>query len=171
MLVVDEGILEEIYYDAGSERVNKAKKMVEEKRINITKVTYENATNFEIRAKVKGNMDTYDTYIHIENGEIEEVSCTCPDHEKTYGSCKHIVATLMEFSQKEEYIRLFQGITAEEKDDMKIYKKYQKGNEKYKLFKQMINSFYYKEQEEVKKENQVILSQTVHIEPKMIYNS
>ena len=96
-MLVNENILEELIYDAGSSRAEKAKKYVEEARVRIMKTVYEDENNFELHGKAYGN-DIYDTYIDIENGEVQSIECTCPDYYNTYGVCKHSLATVLTFN-------------------------------------------------------------------------
>ena len=101
-MVVKPEIMEELYMDAGTDRVGRAKEYVRTKKVQITKVIYENKSNFEIRSKVRGNGDIYDVYIHVENGELQDVSCDCPDYHEHYATCKHILATIIEFNNNSD---------------------------------------------------------------------
>ena len=38
--------------------------------------------------------------LEFEDGEIIDVTCECPDYQGRYAACKHIVATMMEFTEK-----------------------------------------------------------------------
>ena len=77
--------------------------------------------NFELKAKVRGSIDNYQVYIKVQNNEIEDVSCDCQDYETHYGTCKHILATMMEFSRNPEYVKIFTGIQ-EKSNDIPIAK-------------------------------------------------
>ena len=123
MIVRDE-LLEELKQTAGYARCEKAKQFVEAGKVIITKTAYENRDNFSIHAKVKGNQADYQTYIEVKNGEIEYLSCTCPDYESTYGTCKHILATVLEFNSNVGYIR------KNENKSQLI-----KNNEKYRIYR------------------------------------
>ena len=155
MIVRDE-LLEELKQTAGYARCEKAKQFVEAGKVIITKTAYENRDNFSIHAKVKGNQADYQTYIEVKNGEIEYLSCTCPDYESTYGTCKHILATVLEFNSNVGYIR------KNENKSQLI-----KNNEKYRIYRQMINSFYSEEQNEINKK--LPENEKVRLEPKLIY--
>ena len=98
-MIVNPEILKELRTSAGTKREEKAEEYVDAKKVKITKVTYENKNNFEIRSKVRGK-EVYDVHIKVEKGEIEDVSCNCEDYHKNYGTCKHILATAIEFSNK-----------------------------------------------------------------------
>lgn len=56
----------------------------------------------EIYSNVRGSSDIYHVYIKVANGELDDVTCTCPDYERSYGACKHIVATMLEFTRNKE---------------------------------------------------------------------
>lgn len=80
-MVVNNKIMEELYTQTGKEKTAEAREYAKNKKINITKVLYDNSENFEIRSKViANNEEIYDTYVQVENGEIKDVSCTCKDY-------------------------------------------------------------------------------------------
>lgn len=168
-MIVNPEILKELRITAGSQREERAESYVLQKKVNIKKVIYDDKNNFEIRSKVRGHGDIYDVYIQVTQSEIENVSCNCEDYHSHYGTCKHILATAIEFSRNESYIRIFSGEAEEKQNDIEIYKKYHKKEEKYRNFKQLINTFYPTHEEE-KTENK-ILPHSIKIEPKLIYNS
>lgn len=169
-MIVNPEILKELRISAGSSRQEKAEKYVDNKKVKITKVIYEDRNNFEIRSKVRGG-EIYDVHIKVEKGEIEDVSCNCPDYYEHYGTCKHILATTIEFDNDENYVRIFSGDVEQKQTDMQMYSKYQKREEKYREFKQLINSFY-PTHEEINEQNGIkILPHSIKIEPKLIYNS
>ena len=105
-MVVNDNILNELKQSAGDKREEKAKDIKENNNVKITKINYENSNNFSIHAEVKGTNDTYFTYIEAKNGEIENLNCTCPDYESTYGTCKHILATVLEFNSDPSYVQM-----------------------------------------------------------------
>lgn len=169
-MIIDLSILEELYTSAGRIRKEKAEEYVEEKRVNITKVLYNNPNHFEVRSKVKGYNDSYDVYIQVVQGKIENVSCNCKDYFSHYGTCKHILATAIEFNQNENYIRIFSGDKEEKQNDIAMYKKYQKQDEKYRNFKQLIHAFYPNHVEEKIESKTRLLPHSIKIEPKLIYH-
>lgn len=170
-MIINPEIIRELSLSAGSSRKEKAEEYIRQKRINITKVIYDNIDNFEIRSNVKGNENICDVHIKVENAEIEDVSCTCPDYYEHYGTCKHILATAMEFSQNDSYVRVFSDKAENIKNDGAIFKKHQKQEEKYRNFKQLIHEFYPIHQEENDNLKQKILPHTIKLEPKLIYNT
>ena len=96
-MLVNKAIEEELYDDAGEERVEKARLYVQTGRTQLEKINYNDENNFEITGKVTGQ-EVYRTHIYIEDGEIADVTCECIDYQKRYAACKHIVATMMEFA-------------------------------------------------------------------------
>jgi len=170
-MIVNPQVLKELKDVAGSAREEKAEEYVRNKRVNIKKVIYDNINNFEVKSKVKGNQNVYDVYIQVVQGEIENIECTCQDYHTHYATCKHILATAMEFNKNENYIRIFSSEAEEKQNDIAMYKKYSKKEEKYRNFKQLINTFYpnYKEEKEESKNR--IPPHSIKLEPKLIYNS
>ena len=172
-MIINEGILDELYLSAGSTRAGKASDYVSQGKVNIKKVIYEDEDNFEIRSQVRGHGEIYNVYIQVEEGEIEDVSCTCEDYYSHYGTCKHILATAIEFNQNESYVRIFSGKNNQSQNDVELYNNYHKQEEKYRNFKQLINTFYpTHSQEETKQEvKSRILPHSIKLEPELIYNS
>ncbi len=142
--MVNPELLEDLCYDAGTTRKEKALEYVAKKRVNITKVIYEDSKNFELRSKVKGNGDRYDVYIKVQNNELEDLRCDCPDYQKNYAACKHIVATMVEFDNNPDYVRIFTGKRAEHNVEGAYLEKIKNGKDtkEYRIFKQLINEFY-----------------------------
>ena len=68
--MVNPELLEDLCYDAGTTRKEKAMEYVAKKRVDITKVIYENNKNFELRSKVRGENDYYNVYIKVQNNEL-----------------------------------------------------------------------------------------------------
>lgn len=170
-MIINPEIIRELCSEAGETRKEKAQSYVRQKKVNITKVIYNDINNFEIRSKVKGNGSVYDVHIKVENEEIEDVSCDCPDYYEHYGTCKHILATAIEFSQNDNYLRIFSDRSEDIQNDVSILKKYQKQEEKYRNFKQLIHTFYPVHEEENNNLKQKMLPHTVKLEPKLIYNT
>ena len=170
-MIINPEIIKELGSLAGENRKEKAQNYVRQKKVNITKVIYDDINNFEIRSKVKGNGSIYDVHIKVENKEIEDLSCDCQDYYAHYGTCKHILATAIEFSQNDNYLRMFSDRAEDIQKDASIFKKYQKQNEKYRNFKQLIHTFYPIHDEENNNLKQKVLPHTVKLEPKIIYNT
>lgn len=169
-MIINPEIIKELTLSSGEEDIIQAENYIEQRRINIKKVIYEDKNNFEIRSKVKSENNIYNVHIKVNNGEIEDISCDCQEHHNTYGTCKHILATILEIDRNENYIRIFTGESEEKQNDIDMYKKYQSKNDKYRAFKQLLHTFYptHNEQETDTKK---LLEHTIKIEPKLIYNS
>jgi len=105
------------------------------------------------------------------NGEIESLSCNCEDYYTHLASCKHIIATMMEFAQNSQYVKIFAGEKKLKENDLEMYKKYNKHEEKYRMFKQLINNFYNQNYQENTIQTKMILPHTIKLQPKIIYNS
>ena len=172
-MVVNPDIIEELCDDAGATRIERAREYVKKKKVKIKKVVYDNQSNFEIRSRVLGNFDDCDVYIKVNDGEIEEADCDCADYNQNYVTCKHILASIMEFNQNSDYVRIFSREQASEDTDISIYKTFNenKHNEKYRAFKQLINEFHYSNNNEFENSNNQIIPHTIKLEPKLIYNS
>ena len=173
--MVNPELLEDLCYDAGTTRKEKAMEYVAKKRVNITKIIYEDNKNFELKAKVKGTGSNYDVYIKVQNDELEDLKCTCPDYQRNYAACKHIVAAMVEFNNNPEYIRIFTGVQAKENLESNSLSNINKKSSKdYKLFQQLVNEFYYDNSQN--SENSITNSKNKNIKilPKLIidkYNS
>ena len=168
--MVNPELLEDLCYDAGTSRKEKAMEYVAKKRVNITKVVYEDSKNFEIKSKVKGSYDEYDVYIKVQNDELEDLKCGCPDYQKNYAACKHIVATMVEFNNNPEYIRIFTGEQSEDGniDSKSLMKLNNKNNKDNKLFKQLINEFYYDNTQNSERKEVNSKNKNIKIYPKLI---
>lgn len=173
--MVNPELLEDLCFDAGTTRKEKAMEYVAKKRVNITKVIYEDGNNFELRSKVKGNNDEYDVYIKVQNNEFEDLKCNCEDYHKNYAACKHIVATMVEFDNNPDYVRIFTGEKNEQMKPSSIMnQKNNKGSKDYKLFKQLVNEFYNNASMQEEKEATGSKNKNVKIVPKLLidkYNS
>lgn len=156
---INANILEELYREAGEERVNKAIKYVQTKKIKLTREEYENSNNFEISAQVKGS-EMYNTTIRVKNGEIDDVTCECEDYYQRFGTCKHIVATIIEFKERNN------------QEESKIITKVgQKVNStKYRSFNQIVNTLYNEEIQKLSEEEQKQTIKNIKLEPKLIYD-
>ena len=109
-MLVNHNIIDNLCKDAGESRTQKALRYKEQERVKIKKYEYENPMNFEISAEVEGS-DIYDTYILVKNGEIENITCDCPDYYNYYGVCKHTLATVLKFSEYSENERKNKELT------------------------------------------------------------
>ena len=165
-MLVNENIIEQLCIDARSTRTQKAKKYQMQGKVLITKVEYENKNNFELHARVFGT-EQYDTYVEVKNGEVEEISCDCPDYYNTYGVCKHSLASVLEFNQNG-----FQDIKNSDKIQNQdiITRQNNKNANKYNSFHQIVKTLYNEELDEIDSDIDVELKNkgTIKIEPQII---
>lgn len=157
---INSNILDELYREAGEERVKKARNYVQNKRVKLKREEYENKDNFEISAQVKGT-EIYNTTIRVKDGEIEDVTCECDDYYKRFGTCKHIVATIIEFYEKDKN-------REESKEIKRVAQRI--NSTKYRSFHQIVSMLYNEEIETLSEEEQKQIVQNIALEPKMIYD-
>ena len=163
-MLVNNQVVKELYENAGNTRVEKARLYMRTGRTEIEKINYNDDQNFEITGKVTGQ-EIYRTHISVSSGEIDDVTCECIDYQNRYAACKHIVATMMEFTEKQKYEEMLKT-----KNNIEINKSLNIDS-KYRSFKQIVNSFYSEEMQEIndtKEEQEKI--EKVKIEPKLIYD-
>lgn len=186
---VNKNVIENLYNDAGYERTKKLKNTGKKKRVVIQNYEYENPLNFEIKAKVKGNGEIYNTYVLVKEGEIEDVSCTCLDYYNHYGVCKHSLATVLTFVDegnnysledeqqeienetadteeiKEQGFELFEdmienkAIESENKLSTKNISNSNTTQNEYRIFNQMVSIFYNEELEDLEEEETELKTQ------------
>ena len=127
-------------------------------RVEIINTEYKNSKNFEINGIVVGS-EAYKTYIAVCDGEIDDITCNCQDYYNHYGVCKHTLATVMTFAEDTS------RVPEEENNSSKL-------NNQYRNFKQIVNTFYNEEIEEIEQEEEITLKNkgTIKLEPKIIYD-
>ena len=163
MLVNDE-VINELYFDAGSDRVQKARTYVKTRKVEISKINYNDKNNFEVTGNVTGQ-EIYKTHISVEDGEIIDVTCECPDYQKRYAACKHVIATIIEFDTNSQYEKMIGG------SNVVNIPTTLKSDSRYRSFKQIVNEFYAEEMQEIEQTNiQEELKEKIKIEPKLIYD-
>ena len=165
-MLIDNEIIDELYYDAGNERVQKARLYVKTGRVEIEKINYNDKNNFELTGSVSGQ-EKYRTHISVESGEIIDVTCECQDYQKRYAACKHIVATMMEFESNDKYLTMIKN------SNLVDLHKILRLDSKYRNFKQIVNEFYTEEMQEIEQSNEQEkeeIQQKIKIEPKIIYD-
>ena len=160
---VNKNLSQELYQDAGEARTIKAKRYINQGKVNIIKTNYEDPNNFSITSIVSGNYDEYQVNIEVQKGELEIASCECPDYETNYNVCKHIVATLMKFEQTKYW-----------DNDVRIEERTASRNEQYKYrsFSNLISTFYNEELRILSEDEAVMLTNKdkVKFEPKIDYD-
>ena len=78
---------------------------------------------------------------------------------------------MMEFAQNSQYVKIFAGENKLKENDLEMYKKYNKHEEKYRMFKQLINNFYNQNYQENEVQTKMVFPHTIKLQPKIIYNS
>lgn len=163
-MIVNQEILDNLCQDAGEKRTQKARTYKALGRVEILSVKYKNANNFELKAIVMGS-EPYTSYISIQNGEVDDVTCNCQDYFNHYGICKHTLATVIDFAENKSY---------NEKYGEKVLKANtikQINDPQYRNFRQMVNTFYNEEIDGINDKEQELKNKgTIHIEPKIIYD-
>jgi len=163
-MFVKQEIIESLCLDAGEHKVKRAKEYLEQKRVKINDIKYENQDEFEVHAQVRGT-ENYYTYIVIKKGEIQDLRCSCKDYIKSRGACKHIIATMLEFKEQASEMN-----KAEENSPSKELKN--KANKaKYRSFFQIVNELYNEDVEEkFERKIQANKLEKVKLEPKLIFD-
>lgn len=162
---VNSDVMAELILDAGQERAERAKNYTKKGKVSITDIDYYDENNFELKAKVFGN-EIYSTYVLIEKGEVEDISCTCPDYAKHYGVCKHSLATVMAFTDLDVSRKEIK------KSDNKKANAFEKNDAKYRNFRQIVNNFYNEELDDISDDGKeaVKAKGNINIEPKIFYD-
>ena len=164
-MLVNEEIITELYENAGDARYSKALNYAKEKRVTITNVEYENKNNFALSANVKGNKSTYNVFIKVEDGEIRDIKCSCLDNAQNYCTCKHILATMIEFIDNAVYEKLCKNQVIEQKHqvDSKM---------DHRGFKQLIKAFYNTEVDAPEEKEEIVKEcKNIKIVPSIIFDS
>ncbi len=166
MFVKDE-ILESLCLDAGEKRTQKAQNYIQERKVKLQEIAYEDENNFEVDAIVNG-VENYHTHIQISKGEIEDLRCTCIDYQNRMGACKHIIATMLELkkyniekSNKVENLNTERNLISKE------------NRAKYRSFEQIVNELYNEDIEEEFSENieaKFNISEKISLEPKIVFD-
>ena len=169
-------IYEDLINQVNPETIEKADKMISSKKVNITKVIFDDEENFELQSNIKYQQEKnkitttnkHNVYIKVAEGEIENLSCTCEEYKKSYCACDHIIATLKEFINNPDYIRIFAGNQGTSR--MQIKEK-EDNIENYKVFNQLVKEFYNINEEDTEENiSQNKPEGTIHIEPRIMYS-
>ncbi len=157
---VNQKLVDELFKDVGYERIDKAKKIVSQGKVEIKKVNYDNLNNFDISAIVEGNDNDYTTKIKVENGELEIAECECQDYFNRYAACKHIAATLIKFKQTKYW------------DKFDEPKKTRHTINKFASFRKIVTELYNEELQEINAEEleQLPDNKKIKIEPRLIFD-
>lgn len=171
-MLVSEEIIDKLYQLSGNKRYMKAIRYVNQDRVNIVKDVYENEENFELQARVLGSNENYKTYVKITDGNIDEAKCNCLDYESHDNVCKHILATVMEFDRNPIYEQRNEKIIKFDDYKQENYEPKEVRKDKYRSFKQIINTFYEQEIQYSQDDtyNTNYINRKVKIVPKLIYD-
>ena len=172
-MLVNHEILEDLYKDAGEKRKQKAINYQKQERVRIKKIDYQDDRNFELSAIVIGN-EIYKTYISVQNGMVEDVTCTCEDYYNHYGICKHTLATILEFINNPQYVEQYVDKSSKSEENLdnsyNLLGQTKLGSQSHRNFKQIVNSFYQEEVEGLSDEEDEIKQKgTIKIEPTIYY--
>lgn len=166
-MIISSEILQDLYKDVDKNTKEQSIRYVELKEVEIKKVIFENQSNFEVRGLVNGDERDYNTYIKIQNGEIENLECQCEKYKEKLGACEHIISTLLEFAENEKYIKT-KKIKEENGNRTRVGGIVSK-KEQYRIFKQIINAFY---EDDLKTEKELKLQETqMEIIPRLLFSS
>ena len=163
-MLINKQLSQEIYDEAGNERLQRAKAYVKQGNVSIIKLDYDNPNNFSVKSIVSGYYDRYEVNINIKNGELDVASCECMDYLNNYSVCKHIVATLLKFEQTKFWDNENENIVNNKKNNKNLVK--------YKNFTNLINTFYNDEMNEINGSNLELLPEKdkIKIETKIDYD-
>lgn len=168
-MLVSANLVKELYEYFGEAKYNRAINFTKQKKVSIQNVVYEGKNDFELTGKVIGDTGTFKTYIRIKDGEIENAECSCEEYKKNYGTCMHILATILEFDTKPEYQEKYAKNTNMEnkvEETIKIGTR-----DRYRNFKQVLNAFYNDTKTEEEKKDQIIVEHNnIKIIPKFIFD-
>ena len=163
-MFVKKEIIESLCLDAGEHRVKRAKEYLEQARVQINEIEYENENEFEVHAKVRGT-ENYYTHIIVKKGEIEDLICSCKDYQKNRGACKHTIATILEFENQ----ALEKNKKEENIQNKELKNKTNKA--KYRSFQQIVNALYNEDiEEKFERKMQANKADKVKLEPKLIFD-
>ena len=176
IMEINKYIIDNLCDDAGMSRTKKAYEYKKEGKVDIINSEYQNMLNFEVKANVYGN-EEYHTYILVQNGEIEDITCTCQDYYNHYGVCKHTLAMVIEFADRENHVKknsdFGEFIDSENSNHFEntLEQEVNSNYNKYRGFKQIVNIFYNEEIESIDEEETELKEQgTIKIEPEIFYD-
>lgn len=158
-MLINDNLIEDLCNDAGPIEKKEAIEYKNDRKVVIKKSIYDNKNNFELYGEIHEN-EVHKTYIDVKKGEIQSIECDCEFYKKTYGVCKHTLATVLMFNE----------INIENIDEQIKQKNTQKN--KYNSFNQIVRTLYNEELDEIDSNLDLELKNkaTIKIEPKIIYD-
>ena len=140
-MVINEKVFNEIKDSLTIDEVNRANELYENGKVKLNKINYTNQDNFVVYAEIRDGNSLYKAYLSVSNGEILDLNCDCDKYKSTFGACLHIYSIAVALNNNKLYQNLFSE-NEDNKDDVSE-------KDKYRLFRQMLNSFYNDEQKAV----------------------
>ena len=137
-MVINEKVYNEIKNSLTIDEINEANKLYNNGKVKLDKINYTNNDNFVIYAEVRDNQKVFKSYLSVANGEIVDLNCDCEKYKSTFGTCLHIAATAIALNNN----KLYQNLFSDDKNNANNVNE----KDKYRLFRQMLNSFYNDEQ-------------------------
>ena len=133
-----EKVYNEIKNSLTIDEINEANNLYNNGKVKLDKINYTNNDNFVIYAEVRDNQKLFKPYLSVANGEIVDLNCDCEKYKSTFGTCLHIAATAIALNNN----KLYQNLFSDDKNNANNVNE----KDKYRLFRQMLNSFYNDEQ-------------------------
>ena len=160
-MLINDNLIEDLCNDAGSIETKEAIEYKNERKAIIKKSIYDDKNNFELYGEIH-DAEVHKTYIDVKNGEIQSIECDCQFYKKTYGVCKHTLATVLVFNEMS-----IENIEVQIQQKNKNIQK-----SKYNSFNQIVRTLYNEELDEIDSNLDIELKNklTIKIEPKIIYD-
>ena len=137
-MVINEKVYNEIKNSLTIDEINEANNLYNNGKVKLDKINYTNNDNFVIYAEVRDNQKLFKPCLSVANGEIVDLNCDCEKYKSTFGTCLHIAATAIALNNN----KLYQNLFSDDKNNANNVNE----KDKYRLFRQMLNSFYNDEQ-------------------------
>ena len=137
-MVINEKVYNEIKNSLTIDEIDEANKLYNNGKVKLDKINYINKDNFVIYAEVRDNQKLFKPCLSVANGEIVDLNCDCDKYKDTFGTCLHIAAVAIALNNN----KLYQNLFSDDKNTVNNVNE----KDKYRLFRQMLNSFYNDEQ-------------------------
>ena len=133
-MVINEKVYNEIKNSLTIDEIDEANKLYNNGKVKLDKINYINKDNFVIYAEVRDNQKLFKPCLSVANGEIVDLNCDCDKYKDTFGTCLHIAAVAIALNNN----KLYQNLFSDDKNTVNNVNE----KDKYRLFRQMLNSFY-----------------------------
>ena len=144
-MVINDKVFNDIKDSLTIEEINSANKLYESGKVKLNKINYTNQDNFVIYSEIRNENKLIKSYLSVSDGEIVDLNCECDKYKSTFGACKHIYATAVALNNN----KLYQNLFSDDENNKNDFNQ----KEKYRLFRQMLNSFYSDEQMTINDKN------------------